>query len=39
VSERIAPGVRAYLAGEIAAAGGREVSFVAEVDRDGETLS
>jgi ATP-dependent DNA helicase DinG len=35
VSERLAPGVRAYLAGEIAAAGGREVSFVAEVDRDG----
>jgi ATP-dependent DNA helicase DinG len=35
LSERIAPGVRAYLAGEIAAAGGREVSFVAEVDRDG----
>jgi ATP-dependent DNA helicase DinG len=34
-SERIAPGVRAYLAGEIAAAGGREVSFVATVDRDG----
>ena len=35
MSERIAPGIRAYLAGEIAAAGGREVSFVAEVDRDG----
>jgi len=35
VSERIAPGIRAYLAGEIAAAGGREVSFVAQVDRDG----
>jgi ATP-dependent DNA helicase DinG len=35
LSERIAPGVRAFLAGEIAAAGGREVSFVAEVDRDG----
>jgi ATP-dependent DNA helicase DinG len=34
-SERIAPGVRAGLAAEIAAAGGREVSFVAEVDRDG----
>jgi ATP-dependent DNA helicase DinG len=34
-SERIAPGVRAVLAAEIAAAGGREVSFVAEVDRDG----
>ncbi|MBA3319262.1 MAG: helicase [Gemmatimonadales bacterium] len=35
MSERIAPGVRAFLASEIAAAGGREVSFVAEVDRDG----
>ena len=35
MSERIAPGVRAFLAGEIAAAEGREVSFVAEVDRDG----
>jgi ATP-dependent DNA helicase DinG len=35
LSERIAPGVRAFLAGEIAAVGGREVSFVAEVDRDG----
>ena len=34
-SERIAPGVRALLAGEIGAAGGREVSFAAEVDRDG----
>ncbi len=34
-SERIAPGVRAYLAAEIAAAGGREVSFVADVDGDG----
>jgi ATP-dependent DNA helicase DinG len=34
-SERIAPGVRAYLAGEIAEAAGREVSFVAQVDRDG----
>jgi ATP-dependent DNA helicase DinG len=34
-SERIAPGVRASLAAEIAAAGGREVSFVADVDRDG----
>jgi ATP-dependent DNA helicase DinG len=34
-AERIAPGVRAYLAGEIADAGGREVSFVAQVDRDG----
>ena len=34
-SERIAPGVRAFLAGEIAAAAGREVSFAAEVDRDG----
>jgi ATP-dependent DNA helicase DinG len=35
LSERIAPGVRAYLASEISAAGGREVSFFAEVDRDG----
>ena len=35
MSERIAPGVRAYLAAEIAAAGGREVSFVARLDRDG----
>nr|MBA2626586.1 hypothetical protein [Gemmatimonadales bacterium] len=35
MSERIAPGVRAQLAAEIAAAGGREVSFVAQVDRDG----
>jgi ATP-dependent DNA helicase DinG len=34
-SERIAPGVRACLAAEIAAADGREVSFVAQVDRDG----
>jgi ATP-dependent DNA helicase DinG len=33
--DRIAPGVRAYLAAEISAAGGREVSFVAAVDRDG----
>jgi ATP-dependent DNA helicase DinG len=35
LSERIAPGVRAYLASEISAAGGREVSFIATVDRDG----
>jgi ATP-dependent DNA helicase DinG len=35
LSERIAPGVRAYLASEISAAGGREVSFFGEVDRDG----
>ncbi|HEY8196039.1 MAG TPA: JAB domain-containing protein, partial [Gemmatimonadales bacterium] len=35
MSERIAPGVRAYLASEISAAGGREVSFVATIDRDG----
>ena len=34
-SERLAPGVRAYLAREIAEAGGREVSFVAQLDRDG----
>ena len=38
-SERIAPGVRAYLATEIDAAGGREVSFVAQVDRDGVVTS
>jgi ATP-dependent DNA helicase DinG len=35
LSERIAPGVRVFLAGEIAAAGGREVSFVATLDGDG----
>ncbi|MGH7508772.1 MAG: helicase C-terminal domain-containing protein [Gemmatimonadales bacterium] len=35
MSERIAPGARAYLAGEISAAGGREVCFVAQMDRDG----
>jgi len=35
LSERIAPGVRAYLATEISLAGGREVSFVAQMDRDG----
>jgi ATP-dependent DNA helicase DinG len=35
LSERLAPGIRAYLASEIAAAGGREVSFLAQVDRDG----
>ena len=35
MSERLAPGVRAHLAREIAAAEGREVSFFAEVDRDG----
>lgn len=35
MSDRIAPGIRALLAGEIAAAGGREVLFVAQVDRDG----
>ena len=39
MSERIAPGVRAYLASEISAAGGREVSFLAEVDRDGVITS
>ena len=39
MSERIAPGVRAQLAEEIAAAGGREVSFVAQVDRDGVVTS
>ncbi|MGH7497251.1 MAG: helicase C-terminal domain-containing protein [Gemmatimonadales bacterium] len=35
MTDRLAPGVRAYLAAEIAAAGGREVSFLAQVDRDG----
>lgn len=35
MSERIAPGVRAYLASEIARAGGREVCFVAQMDGDG----
>jgi ATP-dependent DNA helicase DinG len=35
LSARIAPEVRAFLAGEIAAAGGREVSFVATLDGDG----
>ncbi len=34
-SDRIAPGIRAFLAGEIADAEGREVSFVATLDRDG----
>jgi ATP-dependent DNA helicase DinG len=35
VIDRLAPGVRAYLASEISAAGGREVSFFGTVDRDG----
>ena len=35
MTDRLAPGVRAHLAAEIAAAGGREVSFLAQVDRDG----
>ena len=35
MSERIAPGVRAYLASEIDRTGGREVAFVAQMDRDG----
>ncbi len=35
MTDRIAPGVRARLAGEIAEADGREVSFLAQVDRDG----
>ncbi len=35
MTDRLAPGVRPFLAGEIAAAGGREVSFLAQVDRDG----
>jgi len=34
-TERISAEVRDYLAGEIAAAGGREVSFVAQVDLEG----
>jgi ATP-dependent DNA helicase DinG len=39
MSERIAPGIRAYLASEISAAGGREVCFVAQMDRDGVVTS
>ena len=35
MSERIAPGIRAYLANQISLAGGREVCFVAQIDRDG----
>lgn len=35
MTDRLAPGVRAILAAEIAASGGREVSFLAQVDRDG----
>jgi ATP-dependent DNA helicase DinG len=35
VTERMAPGIRAYLASEISAAGGREVSFFGTVDHDG----
>ncbi|HEY8257084.1 MAG TPA: helicase C-terminal domain-containing protein [Gemmatimonadales bacterium] len=35
MTDRLAPGVRACLAEEIDAAGGREVSFLAQVDRDG----
>jgi len=38
-SERIVPDVREYLAGEIADASGREVSFVAQVDRDGVVIA
>jgi ATP-dependent DNA helicase DinG len=38
LSERIAPGIRAYLASEISAAGGREVCFVAQLDRDGVVI-
>jgi ATP-dependent DNA helicase DinG len=38
-SERIAPGVRGFLAAEVAAAGGREVSFVGQVDRDGVVVA
>ena len=36
---RLAPEARARLAAEIAGAGGREVSFVAEVDGDGVIVS
>ena len=35
MADRIAPGVITYLAQQISAAVGREVSFVAELDRDG----
>jgi ATP-dependent DNA helicase DinG len=35
LSDRIAPGIRAYLANQISLAGGREVCFVAQMDRDG----
>jgi len=35
VSDRLAPAAREAIAGEIAAAGGREVSFVADVDEAG----
>jgi len=38
VTSRIAPGVRTFLAQEIEAAEGREVSFVASVDRDGNVI-
>ncbi|HEV8123774.1 MAG TPA: helicase C-terminal domain-containing protein [Gemmatimonadales bacterium] len=38
-TSRIAPDVQAYLSREIAAAGGREVSFVAQVDDDGVVTS
>jgi ATP-dependent DNA helicase DinG len=36
---RLGPGAQSRLAAEIAAAGGREVSFVAEVDEDGLVVS
>lgn len=39
MSERLAPDVRALLREEIAAAGGREVSFVARLDGDGELIA
>jgi len=35
LNARLAPGVRAFLAAEIQAAGGREVSFFADLDQDG----
>jgi ATP-dependent DNA helicase DinG len=35
LNARLAPGIRAFLAAEIQAAGGREVSFFADLDQDG----
>lgn len=39
MTDRLAPGVRARLAAEIAGASGREVSFLAQVDRDGTIVA